>query len=64
MTSPNAPDVPRSSSSDETLPPGRVVRWLIFAGVILLSVGLYFRFGIHTPPMGVTPAGSDTTSTP
>ena len=53
-----------SPTSDETLPPGRVVRWLILAGMILLSVGLYFRFGIHTPPMGAAPAGADTTSTP
>jgi hypothetical protein len=60
MTSPNVP------SSDETLPPGRVVRWLMLAGVILLSVGLYFRFGLHTPPMGAAPApaGTATTSTP
>jgi hypothetical protein len=57
MTSP-------SSSSDETLPPGRVVRWVLLGGVILLSVGLYFRFGLHTPPMENAPAGSATTSTP
>jgi len=57
MTSP-------SSSSDETLPPGRVVRWVLLGGVILLSVGLYFRFGLHTPPMENAPAGSATTSPP
>jgi len=57
MTSP-------SSLSDETLPPGRVVRWILLGGVILLSVGLYFRFGLHTPPMENAPAGSATTSTP
>ena len=57
MTSP-------SSSPDETLPPGRVVRWVLLGGVILLSVGLYFRFGLHTPPMENAPAGSATTSTP
>jgi hypothetical protein len=62
--------LPNVSSSDETLPPGRVVRWLMLAGVILLSVGLYFRFGLHTPPMGAAPApapapaGAATTSTP
>jgi hypothetical protein len=55
---------PSSAPSDETLPPGRVVRWLLLAAVILFSVGLYFRFGLHTPPMGSTPAGTDTTSTP
>ena len=64
MTSTSSPPQSQGASSDETLPPGRVVRWLMLAGVILLSVGLYFRFGIHTPPMGVAPAGSDTTSTP
>ena len=56
MTLPKAP-------SDETLPPGRVVRWIVLAGMILFSVGLYFRFGVHTPPIGVTPAGTDSTST-
>ena len=55
---------PKSAPSDETLPPGRVVRWVLLAGVILFAVGLYFRFGVHTPPMGITPAGTDTTSTP
>ncbi len=54
---------PRPLPSDETLPPGRVVRWIVLAGVILFSAGLYFRFGMHTPPIGVTPAGTDTTST-
>ncbi len=57
MTFPSAP-------SDETLPSGRVVRWLLLAAVILFSVGLYFRFGLQTPPMGSAPAGTDTTSTP
>ena len=55
---------PSSAPSDETLPPGRVVRWILLAAVILFSVGLYFRFGLHTPPMGSAPAGTDTTSTP
>ena len=55
---------PSSAPSDETLPPGRVVRWILLGGVILLSVGLYFRFGLHTPPMENAPAGSATTSTP
>jgi len=62
MTSPNSPVLP--ASSDETLPPGRVVRWVLLAGVILFSVGLYFRFGLHTPPMGAAPTGSTETSTP
>jgi hypothetical protein len=61
MTSPN---VAPQSSSEEILPPGRVVRWLMLGGAILLSVGLYFRFGLHTPPMENVPAGTATTSTP
>lgn len=60
MTIPNAPPPP-----DDTLPPARVVRWVLLAGVILFSVGLYFRYGLHTPPMGTAPAtGATTTSTP
>jgi hypothetical protein len=47
---------PKPPSSDDVLPPGRIVRWLVLAGVILLSVGLYFKFGIHTPHIGTTPA--------
>ncbi|HEY3221757.1 MAG TPA: hypothetical protein VGJ80_13585 [Gemmatimonadales bacterium] len=58
--------LPKSGSADDVLPPGRVVRWVLIAGVILVSVGLYFRFGLHTPPMGAAPAagGTATTSTP
>lgn len=48
--------LPKSAPSDEVLPPGRVVRWLVLAGVILFSVVLYFKFGIHTPHVGTTPA--------
>ncbi|HLZ46602.1 MAG TPA: hypothetical protein VKQ05_13090 [Gemmatimonadales bacterium] len=48
--------VPKSPSSDDALPPGRIVRWLVLAGVILFSVVLYFKFGIHTPHLGTTPA--------
>jgi len=46
------------------MPPGRVVRWILIAGAILFSVGLYFRFGLRTPPMGSTPAGTATTPIP
>jgi hypothetical protein len=63
MTSPNSAPRP-PSSSDETLPTGRVVRWLMLAAAILFSVALYFRFGLHTPPMENAPAGTATTSTP
>ncbi len=55
---------PKSAPSDETMPPGRVVRWILIAGAILFSVGLYFRFGLRTPPMGSTPAGTATTPIP
>ena len=49
-------------SIDDALPPSRIVRWLLIAGVILFSVGLYFRFGLRVEPLGTaTPA---TTSTP
>jgi hypothetical protein len=68
MTAPSSPPPPPaqnpSASSEETLPTGRVVRWVILAGMILFSVGLYFRFGLHTPPMENVPAGTATTSTP
>ena len=63
MTSPHSPS-PSQSSSEETLPPGRVVRWVMLAGAILFSVGLYFRFGLHTPTMENAPVGTATTSTP
>jgi len=53
--------LPKSPASDETLPPGRIVRWIFIAGVILFSVGLYFRFGLHTPPFGTAPAAGETT---
>jgi hypothetical protein len=55
--------IPKSVPADETLPAGRVVRWIALAGVILFSVALYFRFGLQTPPLGNTPAAT-TTSTP
>jgi hypothetical protein len=32
--------------------------------MILFSVALYFRFGLHTPPMENVPVGTATTSTP
>jgi hypothetical protein len=54
------------SSSDDVLPPSRVVRWVLLAGVILFSVGLYFRFGLRVAPIGAAPppAAPSTTSTP
>jgi len=52
----------KSSQSDDALPPSRVVRWVLLAGVILFSVGLYFRFGLRVPPIGtVPPAATPTT---
>jgi hypothetical protein len=56
--------------SDDVLPPGRIVRWILLAGVILFSVGLYFRFGLRVPPLGSAPpppppaSAASTTSTP
>jgi len=41
--------------SDDSLPPSRLVRWLLLAGVILFSVGLYFRYGLNVPPIGDVP---------
>ncbi|HJS43487.1 MAG TPA: hypothetical protein VJ755_08435 [Gemmatimonadales bacterium] len=53
---------PHSSAPDDRLPPSRIARWVLLAGVILFSVGLYFRFGVRVAPIGtVSPA---TTSTP
>ena len=46
---------PLPPSSDDVLPLSRVVRWLVIAGVILLSVILYFKFGTATPHFGTAP---------
>ena len=48
------------SSSEDRLPPARLVRWVLLAGVILFSVGLYFRYGSDVPPLGT----ATTTTTP
>ena len=39
-------------SSDESLPLARVVRWMVLGGIVLFSVGLYFKFGVHLPRIG------------
>ena len=52
----------KPSSSEEVLPPSRIVRWVLLAGVILFSVGLYFRYGLHVPPIGTVPPPATTTS--
>ncbi|HXM39301.1 MAG TPA: hypothetical protein VN908_11665 [Gemmatimonadales bacterium] len=36
---------------DDSMPPSRIVRWLVLGGVILLAVGLYFQFGLHVTPL-------------
>lgn len=41
--------------TDDALPPSRTVRWLLLAGVILFSMGLYFRFGVRVAPIGTVP---------
>jgi uncharacterized membrane protein YgdD (TMEM256/DUF423 family) len=51
---------PKSSVSEDRLPPARVVRWVLIAGIILFSVSLYFRFGTDVPPLGT----ATTTTTP
>jgi len=48
-------------STDDALPPSGIVRWLLLAGVILFSVGLYFRFGLKVAPLD-TPAPVTTTT--
>src|SRR6266513_1025802 len=44
--------------SDDALPPSRIVRWMLLAGVILFSVGLYFRYGLNVPTLGSAPAAT------
>ena len=58
MAAPPAP----LAQPEETLPPGRIVRWLVLAGVILFSVGLYFRYGRDVAPLGSAPADATTTT--
>lgn len=55
---------PKSAPSEDRLPPARIVRWVLLAGVILFSVGLYFRFGLHVPPIGTVPPPTPATTTP
>lgn len=38
--------------ADESLPPSRVVRWMVLGGVIVACVGFYFRWGRDVPPVG------------
>jgi hypothetical protein len=54
---------PNSSASDDRVPPARLVRWVLLAGIILFSVGLCFRFGLNVQPLG-TVAPPATTTTP
>lgn len=54
--------LPKSSPSEEQLPPSRIVRWLLLAGLILFSVGLYFRFGLNVPPIGTVPPPAPATT--
>ena len=51
-------------SSDDALPPGRVVRWMLLAGIVLFSVGLFFRYGRDIAPLGTEPASATTTTPP
>jgi hypothetical protein len=52
---------PTSAPSDDRLPPARLVRWLLLAGVILFSVGLFFRYGLDVRPIGTVPPPATTT---
>jgi len=52
---------PKSAPSEDRLPSARIVRWVLLAGVILFSVGLYFRFGLRVPPIGSVPPPATTT---
>ncbi|MGH7530108.1 MAG: hypothetical protein ACREMN_06965 [Gemmatimonadales bacterium] len=45
-------------SLQDALPPSRAVRWLMLAGVILLGVALYFRWGLDLAPVGSGPAAA------
>ncbi|HEY6093257.1 MAG TPA: hypothetical protein VIV83_14770 [Gemmatimonadales bacterium] len=45
MTQPN-------QQPDDSLPMSRVVRWMVLGGIVLFSVGLYFKFGLHLPRIG------------
>src|SRR5438046_2310926 len=40
---------PKLGAPDETLPPGRIVRWVALAGVILFAVVFYFDFDNWRP---------------
>jgi hypothetical protein len=53
---------PKSTRTDDSLPPARLVRWVLLAGVILFSVALYFRFGLDVQPVGTAPAATTTTT--
>jgi len=50
--------------ADDVLPSNRIVRWLLLAGVVLFSVGLFFRFGLNVAPLGsVSPTPTPTAPT-
>jgi hypothetical protein len=53
---------PKSPASDDYLPLARLVRWVLLAGMILFSAGLYFRFGLKVEPFGSAPAATTTTT--
>lgn len=38
------------------LPASRIVRWVVLGAVILGAVGLYFRSGLHVPPVSAPAA--------
>ena len=56
--------LPNTAQTEDAVPPSRIVRWVILGGLILFSVGLYFRYGLRVPPMGTVPPAATTTTTP
>jgi hypothetical protein len=56
--------LPTSAQSEDQLPPSRIVRWVVLAGIILFSVGLFFRYGLNVPPIGTVPPPAPATTAP
>ena len=47
------------------MPASRVVRWLTLGALIVFAIALYFRDGLHLPPLGpVAPAGTAADAAP
>jgi hypothetical protein len=44
------------ADDSNVLPASRLVRWMALGAVILLAVGLYFRWGTRVPPVSAAAA--------